>query len=564
MPSFKFEEMILISNSERRGRRIKFHPKATIIRGPNDTGKSSLIKSLFLTFGAIPTNVHPRWKSAKVTTLVRFSVDQARYTIYRHGNSYTLFSGRDEYLGTYTSITNDLAPMLGEIFKFRLTMLDRNGVARVPPPAYLFLPFYIDQDHGWSRNWSSFERLSQFKNFRKDVVYYHTGMRPNEWYILNAHAKALEAQRQEPLERERVLQSVMHRFEAQLSNADFDFDLINYKKEINRLLRRCEELGQAEQQYKEKLVELETERIRLTAQKEIVIHARKELDADYLYAHQLDEDSVDCPLCGTNFSNDIGERFAIAQDEDRCVGLLQEIDERLVDLEDKISRHQASLTEFGNELKRVNSILSEKKGRVTLRSVIEAQGKREMSSTLKSDLESTREMIGNFDTQLRQVQEGIRQLDDKRTKERISASYQDRMHHYCNFLNVRELADNAFTHMDADIKESGSDLPRALLAYFLSITGTIKQYGYYSSFPLVIDAPNQQEQDPNNLKRMLHAIRDERPDGTQLIMALVDDLGVDFEGSTIELAETNYSLLLEDYDELAEEVRLYADINLIT
>lgn len=563
MPSFRFEEMILISNSERRGRRIKFHPKATIIRGPNDTGKSSLIKSLFLTFGAIPTNVHPRFRSAKVTSLVRFSVDQERYAIYRHGNSYTLFSGHDEHLGTFTSITNELAPVLGEIFKFRLTMLDRSGIPRVPPPAYLFLPFYIDQDHGWSRNWSSFERLSQFKNFRKDVVYYHTGMRPNEWYVLNTQAKALEAQRQEPLERERVLQSVMHRFESQLSNADFDFDLSAYKKEINRLLRRCEELGQAERQYKERLVELETERIRLTAQRDIVIQARRELDADYLYAHQLDDDSVDCPLCGTNFSNDIGERFAIAQDEDRCVGLLQEIEERLGGIEDKISRHHASLTEFGNELKRVNSVLSEKKGRVTLRSVIEAQGKREMSATLKSDLESTQEMIGSFDIQLRQVQEGIRGLDDKRTKERILRSYQDRMHHYCNILNVRELSENAFRHMDSDIKESGSDLPRALLAYFLSITSTVKQFGYYSSFPLVIDAPNQQEQDPNNLKRMLHAIRDERPDGTQLIMALVDDLGVDFDGSIVELEELNYSLLLEDYEELAEEVRRYADFNLI-
>ncbi len=564
MPSFKFEEMILVSNSERRGRRIKLHPTATIIKGPNDTGKSSLIKSLFLTFGAIPTNVHPRWKAAKVTSLVRFTVDQSRYAIYRHGNSYTIFSGGDDPIGTYTSITNELAPALGEIFQFRLTMLDRNGIARVPPPAYLFLPFYIDQDHGWSRNWSSFERLSQFKNFRKDVVYYHTGVRSNEWYVLNARAKALEAQRQEPLERERVLKSVMERLEPKLSNANFDFDVSFYKKEINRLLRRCEELRQVEQQYKDKLVELETERIRLSAQREIVIYARKELDADYVYARQLQEDSVDCPLCGTNFTNDIGERFAIAQDEDRCVGLLQEIEERLGDLTDKISRHQATLTENDNELKRINSILSEKQGRVTLKSIIETQGRREISSTLKSDLESTQELIASLDTQLREVQDGIRQLEDKQAKERIVGSYKNRMHHYCNLLNVRELADNAFTHMEADIKESGSDLPRALLAYFLSITGTVKQYGYYSSFPLVIDAVNQQEQDPNNLRRMLHSIRDERPNDAQLIMALVDDLGIDFNGSIIELEETNYSLRLEDYDELAEEIRTYAEINLAT
>jgi hypothetical protein len=145
MPSFKFEEMILVSNSERRARRVKFHPKATVIKGPNDTGKSSLVKSIFLTFGATPPNVHPRWKAAKVSTLVRFEVDQTRYAIYRHGNSYSIFSGDGALLGTYASVTNELGPVLGDIFKFRLTLLDRNGVARVPPPAYLLLPFYIDR-----------------------------------------------------------------------------------------------------------------------------------------------------------------------------------------------------------------------------------------------------------------------------------------------------------------------------------------------------------------------------------------------------------------------------------
>jgi hypothetical protein len=360
------------------------------------------------------------------------------------------------------------------------------------------------------------------------------------------------------------MKGVMLRLEQELSNVDFDFDLVAYKKEINRLLRRCEELRQAEQRYKEKLIELDSERIRLVAQRDIVIQARKELDADYIFAHELSEDSVDCPLCGTNFSNDIGERFAIAQDEDRCVSLLQEIEVKLGEIEDKMAQHQLSLSESSSELKRVNSILAEKKGRVTLRTVIESQGKRELSYSLKADLESTQNAIGQLDAELREIQGRIRRIEDKRTRKQIVDNYHNLMRHFCNLLNVRELDESAFSHIDADIKESGSDLPRAILAYFLSIGHTIRQYGYYTRFPLVIDAPNQQEQDRQNFQRMLQVIRDERPEGSQLVMAVVDDMGIDFGGSVVELHETNYSLLLDEYEALADEIRPYINANLST
>jgi hypothetical protein len=58
----------------------------------------------------------------------------------------------------------------------------------------------------------------------------------------------------------------------------------------------------------------------------------------------------------------------------------------------------------------------------------------------------------------------------------------------------------------------------------------------------VIDSPNQQDQDLANLKKMLHFIRDKRPKNSQIVLGLVDDCGVDFDGDVIELTD-NYHLL---------------------
>jgi recombinational DNA repair ATPase RecF len=52
MKRLVFRELKLISYKEERARRVAFHPRRTAIIGDNDTGKSSILKSLYRTLGA--------------------------------------------------------------------------------------------------------------------------------------------------------------------------------------------------------------------------------------------------------------------------------------------------------------------------------------------------------------------------------------------------------------------------------------------------------------------------------------------------------------------------------
>jgi predicted ATPase len=47
MKNFFLSEILIYSAKERKAKRVKFHPKLTVILGKNDTGKSVLIKSIY-------------------------------------------------------------------------------------------------------------------------------------------------------------------------------------------------------------------------------------------------------------------------------------------------------------------------------------------------------------------------------------------------------------------------------------------------------------------------------------------------------------------------------------
>jgi hypothetical protein len=116
--------------------------------------------------------------------------------------------------------------------------------------------------------------------------------------------------------------------------------------------------------------------------------------------------------------------------------------------------------------------------------------------------------------------------------------------------------------MTCNIKESGSDLPRAILAYVFSILHVIRNYGSSVFCPIVIDAPRQQEQDIVNYLKMLEFIRDNLPDDSQLILSLVDDCDIDFDGFIMDM-NVKYSALSEnEYSSIAKEIAPFSNANL--
>jgi len=562
MKSLLLKSILLVSHREKKAKKIRFYPQANVVKGQNDTGKSSLIKSIYFAFGANPHSRHHKWKNADVAILLRFQVDDTTYSIYRHRNSFSLFDKSDQLIGTYSSVTKELAPVLANIFDFKLKLIDRGGQASIPPPAYLFLPFYIDQDKGWVSTWNSFTNLGQFPDWKKRVISYHLGIRPDKWYELEAERKKVIAAQEEPERQLRTLEQLMKTTKEQVYRVDFDINVDQFKLEIKRLLDECNVLKIEENRYRQEIVQLRTEQIRLDAQIEIVVKTHDELSQDYKFAVQHIDNFVSCPTCGAEYNNSFAERFEIAKDTETCTDLLMLLRDELKKVLENINVSEKSLSHAMERQKAINKLLAKKQGQIKLKDLIELEGKKTLIAHLDGETSKEQEIHEKLIVAENKLFKQMKGFDDPERRKKITGEYSENLRKNVLKLEVTSLDDRVFKRIDSTIEESGSDLPRAVLAYNFSVLKAIEKNGNATFCPLVIDAPNQQEQDQANLRRILKFISENRSFGHQLILGLVDDSGIDFGGKTLEL-NTKYSLLDEnEYPILSDEIRYYETMNL--
>lgn len=562
MKSLKFESIVLVSHVERKSKKIEFDPNLTVLRGENDTGKSSVMKSLYYALGAEPHNVTKRWKNADVAVLLKFSLENVRYRIYRHRKSFSLFNSKDELVGTYDSVTNDLGPVLARLYNFNLIMADRFGVPTTPPPAYLYLPFYIDQDKGWASTWNSFKNLSQFGRWKEDVPSYHYGLRPDEWYAVKSKAKEIESELDEPTREKRALEGLYAKTRDELSRVDFDIDVERFTKDIKELIALCNQLRKKQTSYRQELNLLKNTQVRLDAQIEIVSHTYEELSADYGYATETMSDAVDCPMCGAEYENSFAERFHIASDTDTCRDLLQSLRKDLSKAKDAEKSVKTILRDTRVETNAIEGVLSRKQGKVSLSDLVKNEGKKELIDHLRLEIGKQSQAIQNIEGRMQELSEKMQQYDNPSRRKVIRDRFTKTFEKFCWDLNVHGIVEASYKTISTNIDESGSDVPRAILAYNFATLDAITIAENATFFPVVIDAPNQQEQDKNNLKRILNFIPENIPDGSQLILGLVDDCDIKFQGKVIDLT-SKYSLLQESsYEEHASELSHYERLNL--
>jgi hypothetical protein len=549
--------------SERKARTIIFDEQITIITGDNDTGKSSLVKSIFRCFGAEP-QTHDAWARARVTGLLHFTVAQQDLAILRQGSIFTVFDRRKEILGQFQSITNELGPFLANLLKFGLKLQGRNdGQSITPPPAFYFLPFYFDQDRSWNKSWDSFVRLDQMSKWKLDLVEYHTGIKPNEFYELKGRQALLQKQRDQAQMDLDVVRRIRDELSDQLQTLSFNVDLDAFRDEITELIVECEKIQKTADKVRDRLVTLHNERISLEAQSEIVKSSLSELDKDYVFLQKADS-HVTCPVCNAVYENNFGEVFEIALDEDKCEDLLNRINDELWAVRKKIEAESAKHQEHEVETAKIRALLAKKKEQVELKDLIEGHSKRQVKEVLQGKLAGLNNVLFEAEALLSNLKHELNKLISKERRKEITDMYRSFMRRYLLLLAVPSMADEAHKRVLARITEQGSDLPRALLAYGFSILQTMRKYSTSVFAPIIIDSPIQQEQDKVNHVRILEFIRDHRPADVQLVVGVVDTKGVDFGGKIINLQNEKRSVLVaEEYAESLAELEQYTQKSLI-
>ena len=118
MKRLVFEEIQVLSFREKKAIKVQFNPKRTIIKGSNQVGKSSLMKSIYYTLGANPSVINDNWLKAEPITYLKFKVDEKRLSVMRYNK--IVFVVIDENGITQAHNFKSLSAYLNEIFDFNL------------------------------------------------------------------------------------------------------------------------------------------------------------------------------------------------------------------------------------------------------------------------------------------------------------------------------------------------------------------------------------------------------------------------------------------------------------
>lgn len=524
MRMMRFSAAYLLSLSEKRGLKISFNPDVTILHGPNGFGKSAVMKSLYETLGATPHKIDRSWRSARVITLLEFSIDDQEFTALRVGGRYSIFDGGRNLLLETTSITSELSPFLAILLNFGLMLEDRNRISVIPPPAYMFAPYYIDQDKSWVTPWQPFDKM-YLPNSKRRLSEYHTGLRSNAYYLaLAARDRALFALQDLHHGRE-ALDRALAQIRELIPEVLLEYDLSQFESEVEELVSESRELSKGQIEYRERLTGLESEKSLWLNQQALLKEAMAEVRDSVAIAARAPV-IVDCPTCGQHYENSLSDQFGIVENFDDLYEAYQTGLDKLAKVNEAIASQRRAIGRLDLRINEIGRILGVSHDDTTLKDVISARGRAETGQALKSKIEVFDSHIGEAASHLRSAEKMMENSIDPERSEAILRHFENRFLSFSEQLDVRIDLSSRSSITQPQIAR-GSEGPRALASYYYSVLNTAREFGVSTFCPIVIDAPNQQGQDSEHLPELLRFLIDQRPIDCQLILACEEPIPTD-------------------------------------
>jgi hypothetical protein len=552
----KFKRISLLSQEEKRALTMEFHDEATVVKAGNGFGKSALLKSLYDTFGAEPHRIDQAWRSANVVSAVDFEVNGRPQTIMKFAGTYTVFDEAGNKALQTSSVTQGLAPFLAELLDFRLLMIDKREQVLIPPPAYAFAPFYMDQDRSWASAWEPFRNM-YLPRSAATLADYHSGLKPNEYYAAQADKDRLATVLREAEVRRDGVVAVVEELRSVEPDPAVNYNIDDFQTETAELLAESTRLLDEQNSYRAKLSELIDARALWITQAEVTRAALSETDEVFksAFGHPID---VECPTCGEHYTNDIATRFGIAADSEALIGVLNRARQEQEKLDKRIEAARHEIEAIDSAASRVRAILATRKNDLTFGEIVAAEGRNAAIHILRERIRDVEAEIGGLNSKIDEIAATMRGLLDRKRSRTIKDFFASHFVSFAQQLDVR-IGDLPSNPMSSTSHARGSEGPRGLAAYNYAFLHTSQQYSSMVFCPIVIDAPNQQGQDAQHLPAIISFLVKKRPEGAQLILGVEEASGLTENDAEIVTVGVRRNQLLSEaeFDAVSKQLRPY-------
>lgn len=546
------KKLIIISQINEEAKVIEFDQKLNIITGDNPngetinrTGKSLVIKSIYHGFGSKLKKYTTNWKSLQISTIISFEYSGQEYELYRNGDSFIF---KDEFGHKFFASISELKQFYVDFFDFHIKMPIREGDENsvYAYPGAIFMPFYIDQDRGWTGSWDSFGDIFSGK-WKEEILLYHMGIRTKEYYNLLEEKIDFDKQQREIKRELRTYETIIKSHTEKYKEfLDININIENFTDDILSLTTELNLQLTKKNQIKEELFSCFNEMKELEELYSSADRVYKELldDADYVES-ELTEEEIVCPTCGTVHKNSVENKFHIYSEIEECEKVIQDYFIEKAKIENKINRQSQELDELNDYIKKIDNILNRKRSTVTFKEVVVAEGSKSILSDLQVEQQKLKNLFTTITERLGSISKEQSVISRKGTH--ITKEYLQKLKIALSFLNVTDIDTKDLKKFKPSFTSGGNDLPCAILAQLYSIYSTAAKNSKTVCAPLILDAIFQQEPAEAKINAIWDYVIKYQPQDSQLIISTTAINNRKFEGKIIPLTKEKGLLIKEDY-----------------
>lgn len=559
------KKLIIVSQNEKKARVIEFDEKLNIITSfnankttDNRTGKSLVIKSIYYALGAKLKKYTANWTQLKIDTIITFVYDGTEYELFRSKERFILKSNNDI---KYFSSIGELKEFYVDFFNFHLRIPPKKGGTK-PAYAYpgaIFMPFYIDQDNGWSGTWDSFGDIFNAQ-WKSESLLYHIGVRNKEYYDLTYEKLKLTKEQKEFLDQLKAIDNLVSSHTKKYKDyLDISLTTDDFLEEIKTLTNELNAQLNIKNKVKENIVQCynDIHELEETYKTTEAVYNELQNDAKYIEENLSDEEII-CPTCGIIHKNNIQNRFHIYSDIEECKKIIQSYYKKRAEIETKLNSQSKLLNELDGYIDDINYILNKKREDISFNEVILSEG----SKSILEDMKEERNYLQNKNISLQEELNTINAAQRKITKNanEITKDYLFRLSKALRLINVNDIAEKDLNKFKPSFSSGGNDLPCAIMAQVFTLYREAAKHSKTVCPPIVMDAVLQQEPSDAQAKRILDYLLTQQPDDSQLIISTTTFKGNVIDGKVISLTD-QYSLLrLSDFKNEKDIIDYYENL----
>ena len=516
MKEMYFDNILIADIVEKTAHFHKFEKGFNVVTSQdNHVGKSSLLKSLYFAMGA-EVDFDNVWNKNTKLYVVEFYIDEIKFSMARWQKAFAFFR-ETELILTTKSVSRDLARKFEKIFSFAVYMANKKtNKIELAPPAFTFMPYYIDQDKGWSGLYESFSNIDQYKKSdRIKSLYYHLGIYTRSTVELMAKRDTLKDKIEQLKEEEEKSRITIESLYAEIQNLlpadsieELEKNLIIPKEQISLLVSRIGET-------RNKIQSLETALYQHEHQLEVIQEYRKIKNG---VSVREDRDKIHiCPKCGYSFDEEI---YSIVrsnynlQNEDY---MYKQIEQIISSIASELEKYKENYVNLMDELKQQEQAYDEKQDsyEVYLR-------QRGLQDSVRHFTEQLGENVYEQEKHRKKIKEIDKELRKLPNKKEVEENYIENVRLNIIKLDAWNSAYEGNIKLLKPIKAQGTLENKIILAQMIGLFQTMQYFRTNTIlFPLVVDSPRAKEASHTSSKDILKLIF-EMDNLPQVILATMD------------------------------------------